>query len=148
MNEKIEGLRSYRPENPEQEEISGALMLANDMLEYRNKIIEAFRDGTYLSKHLKKSDDAAYNYVLENVTNFIQKIESMVKNINLSLFKDFYGSSSPAHYAKMLINTKNPDENKENVAEIEDRISALKDRLKEICKREKKQKCRRGIKDY
>ena len=29
-------------------------MLANDMLEYRNKIIEAFRDGTFSSEHLKK----------------------------------------------------------------------------------------------
>ena len=68
----------------------------------------------------------------------------MVKNINLSLFKKFYGSSSPAHYAKMLINTKNPDEsvNVENVAEIEDRISALKDRIKEMSKREKKTKMR------
>ena len=53
MKEKIEELRGYRPENPEQE-ISGVLMQANDMLEYRNKIIEAFRNGTFLSKHLKK----------------------------------------------------------------------------------------------
>ena len=37
----------------------------------------------------KKSDDAAYDYVLNDVKNFIQKIESMAKNINLSLFEDF-----------------------------------------------------------
>ena len=29
-------------------------MQANDLLEYRNKIINAFKDGTFLSKHLKK----------------------------------------------------------------------------------------------
>ena len=34
-------------------------MKVNDMLEYRDKIIEAFRDGTLLSEHLKKSDDVA-----------------------------------------------------------------------------------------
>ena len=28
-------------------------MQANDILEYRDKIIEAFRDGTFLSEHLK-----------------------------------------------------------------------------------------------
>ena len=30
-------------------------MQANDMLKYRNKIIEAFRDGTFLSEHLKNN---------------------------------------------------------------------------------------------
>ena len=105
-------------------------MQANDMLEYRDKIIEAFRDGTFSSEHLKKSDDAAYDYVLKDAKNFIQKIESMSENINLSLFEDFFESSSPADYAKMVINTKKRNENKEIVAEIEDRISDLKDRIK------------------
>ena len=54
-------------------------MQANDMLEYRNKIIEAFRDGTFSSKHLKKSDDAAYDYLLKDVNNFIQEIKSKKK---------------------------------------------------------------------
>ena len=40
-------------------------MQANDMLEYRDKIIETFKDGTFLSEHLKKSDNAAYDYVLK-----------------------------------------------------------------------------------
>ena len=29
-------------------------MQVNDMLEYRNKIIDAFKDGTFLSEYLKK----------------------------------------------------------------------------------------------
>ena len=103
MEEKIEELRGYRPENAERDEISGVLMQATDMfLEYRKKIIEAFRDGTFLSEHLKKSDDAAYNHVLENIINFIQKIESMAEKINLSLFENLFGSPSTADYAKML----------------------------------------------
>ena len=57
-------------------------MKVNDMLEYRDKIIEAFRDGTFLSEHLKKSDDAAYDYVLNDVNNVIQKIESMSEILN------------------------------------------------------------------
>ena len=69
-------------------------MHANDMLEYRDKIIDALRDGTFLSEHLKKSDAAAYDYVLKDVKNFIQKIESMAENINLSFFEDFFESSS------------------------------------------------------
>ena len=36
-------------------------MQANGMLEYRNKIIEVFGDGTFSSEHLTKSDDAAYD---------------------------------------------------------------------------------------
>ena len=38
-------------------------MQANEILEYRAKVIKAFRDGTFLSKHLKKSDAAAYDYI-------------------------------------------------------------------------------------
>ena len=30
-------------------------MQVNDMLEYGDKIIKAFRDGTFLSDHLKKN---------------------------------------------------------------------------------------------
>ena len=65
-------------------------MQVNDLLEYRNKINEAFKDGTFSSEHFKKSDDAAHDYVLKDVNNFIQKIESMSENINLSLFEEFF----------------------------------------------------------
>ena len=82
------------------------------MLEYRDKIIKAFKDDTFLSEQLEKSDDAAYNYVLKDVNKFIEEIKSMEEKINLSLFEEFFESSSPADYAKMLINTKNRDENK------------------------------------
>ena len=54
------------------------------------------------------------------------------------MFEDCFESSSPADYAKELINTKKPDENKEFVAEINDRISDLKKRIKEMSEREKK----------
>ena len=74
-------------------------MQANDLFEYRDKIIDAFKDGTFLSEHLKESDDASYEYVLEDVDDFIQKIESMSEKINLGFFEDFFGLSSPADYA-------------------------------------------------
>ena len=51
--------------------------------------------------------------MLHDVNSFIQKIESKSEKINLSLFEDFFESSSPTDYAKTLINIKNPDENKE-----------------------------------
>ena len=104
-------------------------MQANDMLEYRDKIIDAFKDGTFLSEYLKKSDDARYKYVFKDVKNFIQEIKSMSEKINLSLFEDFFESSSPADYAKMLVNTSS-DENKEIVEEMKDRLSNLKERIK------------------
>ena len=62
----------------------------------------------------------------------------MAKNINLSLFEDFFESSSPVDYAKELISVKDPNKNKEIVAEIKDRMSNLKNRIKEISKKEKK----------
>ena len=61
----------------------------------------------------------------------------MSEKINLSFFKDFFESSSPADYAKMLINTS-PDKNKEFAEEIKDRISDLNNRIKEMSEKEKK----------
>ena len=61
----------------------------------------------------------------------------MEEKINLSLFKDFFESSSPADYAKMLINIRNADKNKEIVAETKDTISNLQDRMKEMSETEK-----------
>ena len=86
-----------------------------------------------MSWHLKTSDDAAHGHVLEDVKDFIQKIESMSEKINLSLFEDFF-ESLPADYAKMLINTS-LDKNKEIVEETKYRISDLKGRIKEMGKK-------------
>ena len=59
----------------------------------------------------------------------------MEEKINLSLFEDFFQSSSPAEYAKELINTKNAD--KKNVEEIKNKISDLEDRIKKMNDKEK-----------
>ena len=78
--------------------------------------------------------------MLKDAADFIKEIESMSENINLSLFKDFFESASPADYAKKLNNIEKLDEHKKIVAEIEDRISNLKDRIKEMRETEKKYK--------
>ena len=77
--------------------------------------------------------------MLKDVKDVIQKFESMSEKINLSLFEDFFKSSSPAYYAKKLINTS-PDKNKKFVEEIKDRILDLKDRIEEMSEKEKKRK--------
>ena len=87
----------------------------------------------------KKPDNAGYNYVLKDVDNFTQEIESMSEKINLSLFEDFFESSSPVDYAKKVINTS-PDENKEFVEEAKYRILDLKRRIKKMSEKEKKYK--------
>ena len=115
-------------------------MQANNLSKCRDSIIKAFKDGTFLSEHLKNSDDGAHNYKLENVNEFIEKIKLMEEKINSSLFKEFFELSSPAKYAKELINIKNRDENKEIVAEIENRKSDLKDEIKRMSEKEKKDK--------
>ena len=65
-------------------------MQPNDLLKYRNKINDVFKNGIFLSEYLKKLDNAGYNYVLKNVKDFIQQTESMSEKINLSLFEDFF----------------------------------------------------------
>ena len=104
-------------------------MQANEMFKYRDKIIYAFKNDIFLSEYLKKSDDTGYSYLFKNVKYFIQEIKLMEEYINLSLFEKFFESSSPADYAKKLINTSR-DENKKIVEEIKDGISDLKERIK------------------
>ena len=104
-------------------------MQANNLFEFKDKIVDAFKDGTFSSKNLIKSDAAAYDYVLNDVNDFIQEIKSIEQKINLGLFEDFF-ELLPADYAKTLINIKNADENKEIVGETKDRMSDLKDRIK------------------
>ena len=43
-----------------------------------------------MSEHLKKLDDSAHSYVLEEVNKFIEEIKSMEEKINLNLFEDFF----------------------------------------------------------
>ena len=62
----------------------------------------------------------------------------MSEKINSSLFEEIFESSSPANYAKMFINTKDLDKNKEIVEEIKDRMLDLKERMKKMSKTEKK----------
>ena len=53
LEKKIEELRfNYKSKNAkEEEEIYRVLMQANEMLEHRDKIIEAFRNATFSSEH-------------------------------------------------------------------------------------------------
>ena len=104
------------------------------MFKYRDKIIYAFKNGIFLSEYLKKSDDTGYSYLLQNVKYYIQEIKLMEEYINLSLFENFFESSSPTDYVKKLINTSQ-DENKKIVEEIKDGISDLKERIKKMLRR-------------
>ena len=70
---KIGDLYGYEPKNKkEKEEINGILMQANDLLEYRGEVFKAFKDGSFLSEHLKKSDDAAYDFTLKNINKLFR----------------------------------------------------------------------------
>ena len=76
---KIEELQfNHEPKKKkEKEDIDGVLMQAKDLLKYGNKIIDVFKDGTFMYNHLKESDDAAYDYALKYVNNSIEEIQSM-----------------------------------------------------------------------
>ena len=74
---------------------------------------------------------------LEDVNSFIQNIESMAEKINFSLFEEFFGSPSPVDYAKELINTKNPDENKKKCSRDKRQNIRFKRQNKKISETEK-----------
>ena len=131
----------YTPKNEkEKEEIDEVLMQAKNLLESWNKIIDTFKDDSFLSEYLKKSDDVAYNYVLKNLNKFTEEIKSMEEKIYISLFKEFFEYSSPAQYAKELINIKNQDKNKEIAEEIKNKISDLEDKIKQMNEKVKEEK--------
>ena len=116
-------------------------MQANDLLEYRDKIIKAFKDGTFLSKYLKKSDYAAHDYVLKDVMILFRKLNQWKKKLTYVCSGIFFKLLS-ADYAKVLINIKTVDENKKIIEEIEYRTSYLKERIKTMSEKEKKIKMR------
>ena len=64
----------------------------------------------------------------------------MAENINLSLSKDFSESSLPVNYAKGLINTKNPDENKKKCSQDKRQNIRFKRQNKKMSKRAKPNK--------
>ena len=111
-------------------------MQANDLFKYRDKIIYAFKDGTFQSQHQKRSDDAANDYVLKIVNKSIEEIKSMKEKINLSLSEEFF-EYSPTDYAKILINIKNQDENRKTVEEIKIRFKRQNKRNKRKRKKDK-----------
>ena len=92
LEKEIENLQFYYlPKNKEEKEkIEEVLRYANESLEYKDKIINAFKNGTFSSEYLKKSDDVAYDFMLKGVNKFIEEIKSMENKINLSLFEDFF----------------------------------------------------------
>ena len=149
LEKEIENLQFYYiPKNKEEKEkIKKVLRHAKESLECRDKIINAFKDNTFSSEYLKKSDNAAYDFTLKVVNKFIGEIKSMEEKINLSLFKECFEYSSPTNYAKELINTKNWDENKERVKEIQN-IRFRRRNKKNEWKRKKRQKCEWDIRDY
>ena len=118
-------------------------MHANDLLKYGDKIIEAFKDGTFSFEHLKKSDGTTLDYVLENVNDFIQKIKSMSENINLSLFSEFF-ELSPAGYVKEIIKVKDPDENKDISRDKRQNIRFKRQNKRDEQNRKKKKKRKCG----
>ena len=137
MNKKIKRLKfDYKPKNVEEKEKMNNVQV-NDLLKHRDAIIDAFEKRIFLFEKVKGESKNAGQFVLEEVSNFIQKIESISKNINLSFFNEFF-ESSLIDYAKYLINLKNTKENKEFVTESKNRISSLKDRIKEMSEKEKK----------
>ena len=66
----------------------------------------------------------------------------MEEKINLSLFEDFFLFSSPADYAKILINTSNPDENKKKCSRDKRQNIRFKRRIKGMSEAGKKMKMR------
>ena len=55
LDKKIEYLQlNYKPKNEkERKKINGVLMQANELLKYRNTIIDAFKNGIFLSEYKK-----------------------------------------------------------------------------------------------
>ena len=139
MNKKIKWLKfDYKPNNVEEkEEINNVLIQVNDLLKHRDAIIDAFEKRISLFEQVKGESKNAGEFVVEEVSNFIQKIESMSKNISLSFFNEFF-ESLLVDYANYLINLKNTKENKVFVTESKNRTSSLKDRIKGMSEKEKK----------
>ena len=69
-------------------------MQVNDMLEYGDKVIKAFRDGAY---------DAAYDCVLKDVSQFIKKLNQWQKILLEVCFMSFLNHHQLIMQGNLLI---------------------------------------------
>ena len=69
---------------------------------------------------------------------FIKNIENKPKTINYNLFKDYLKLESPTDLTKQLFRVKNKNKNNELVNVIESGLIDLKNEIKKMSKREKK----------
>ena len=99
---------------------------------------QAFEKGIFLFEQVKEEPrNVQGEFAVEDESNFIQKIKSILKNISSSLFNEFF-ESSLVDYVEYLINLKNTTENKEFATEAKNRISSLKNRIKKNERKGKK----------
>ena len=99
---------------------------------------QAFEKGIFLFEQVKEEPrNVQGEFAVEDESNFIQKIKSILKNISSSLFNEFF-ESSLVDYVEYLINLKNTTENKKFATEAKNRISSLKNRIKKNERKGKK----------
>ena len=106
---------------------------------YQNIVIKSSRHlkRVFFCLNKKKKIKNTGDFVVEEVSSFIQKIKSKLKNINLSLFNEFLESFQVDH-AKYLIKLRNTTANEEFVTEAKNRLSDLQDRIKKKMSKKKK----------
>ena len=116
------------------------------MLNNRQEVIDAFKTGIfpYIDGFQRKieseeeSKEESEEKMKNELKKFIKYIENESKDINYDLFKHYFNFVVPSALAKELYETKKKQKNNELVTAIKNRLSNLKDRIKNVSEDEKK----------
>ena len=124
----------YNPRNPEKvKEKKEVLKSARKLRDARNDIIDFFEKWIfpYRGNVFRTKEESEKN-------KFFEHIKNKSKDIDYSLFYQYFNFVEPIDLAKKLFEIKDQKKNNDFVEEIKNRWSKLKDEIKEMSDDEKK----------
>ena len=118
------------------------LEIINKIFNYNKDAQNFFHRASKIDKKVRTKDWKKYaqrtKLRRQKDKEFIKNIENKPKTINYNLFKDYLKLESPTDLTKQLFRVKNKNKNNELVNVIESGLIDLKNEIKKMSKREKK----------
>ena len=130
----------YSPRNPIYTEAKNSLLNnVKNFYKGRKKIIEGFKDGTFL---LKSDDESEQQQVSkkstkDDVSAFNERINKEETAINSELFKKYFNFQRPSEMLKYLYQTNDREKNNKSVSVINSELQDLEKEIKEMSEEER-----------
>ena len=140
FNSIVDALNNYIPKAQKYIEAKNSLLNnVKNFYKGRKKIIEGFKDGTFL---LKSDDESEQQQVSkksteDDVSAFNERINKEETAINSELFKKYFNFQRPSEMLKYLYQTNDREKNNKSVSVINSELQDLEKEIKEMSEEER-----------